>query len=210
MAIIDKTQNILLLKIALIILLVQNFLIVASPIVGPDFFNLVWYIDIIGFLLLGVGYVLYSMHEVNEKKNLFLLGGLLIVGWVIFRILWQFILIQGLNITDVSIEAIEDFVGSLISMMYSFILGAVVLGVGSVLIWKAQDGQDGLFFMIFGVVNLAAVLMIFFPLFGATAETADTGALLIVIGFLIKLLVVPVLGIIAFFLMFQNSDKLAA
>ena len=87
----DRYSN--LIRIAFVILLVQNGILVI-PYVGFSislYFLSFFPIDLIGFLLLAGGYILYSTQEVEYKRYYFI-GGLCILVWAICRVLYQYIL----------------------------------------------------------------------------------------------------------------------
>ncbi|MFX0062109.1 MAG: hypothetical protein ACFFC7_07960 [Candidatus Hermodarchaeota archaeon] len=84
-----------LIRISYWILLIQNI-----PFVNIImYFNIIPFfpIDLIAFLLLAGGYLLYSTQEVEHKRSYFL-GVLGLLGWSICRVLYQYIIPFGLRL----------------------------------------------------------------------------------------------------------------
>ncbi|MFX0050597.1 MAG: hypothetical protein ACFFAJ_01815 [Candidatus Hodarchaeota archaeon] len=195
------------------------------------FYLTVFNLDLLGFSLLAIGYILYST-PISEKKLYYLSGGVFIVGWVIIRIISQyifpFVLLENgrayFDMLEVLTpqpwgggleEAIRDKPHLLtyrydLIVMWNFIFGGLSLGVGSILIWRAQSGKEGRLFMIYGLINLIAVLM-YIPLFLwpyllQTGEYVSTSVL--IPGVLMKGFLVPIIAVIAFRFLRRESKKL--
>ena len=84
-----EEKAIKLLRIAFLVLLCQNILIFFSLNSTITFF-IVFTVDLLGFFLLSVGYILFA--QISAKKKVILGGGLCLLGWVMVRIIYQYIL----------------------------------------------------------------------------------------------------------------------
>ena len=76
-------------KIGYYTLIIQNLLIII-PIYGLLVAAFIP-IEIIGFLLIAIGFLLRS-RRISKYRNNFLLGGMYLIGWIICRISYQFII----------------------------------------------------------------------------------------------------------------------
>ncbi|MHA2249727.1 MAG: hypothetical protein ACXAD7_05165 [Candidatus Kariarchaeaceae archaeon] len=204
-----NSTNTTLLKIGALVLVVQNVMLMPGLFAAPDLAaSFGFYIDIVGFLLVGIAFLLLSQDE-DEDKSMVLLGGIGFLGWVVCRVFWQFILAEGL-FDDTSGDADEEFldnlVDTLIDMLWAFFISAIFLMVACFALWKAKKAGGAL--LAYGIINLIAVFLFVNPLIGQEADEADVGGM--VVGFLMKLLLVPIFGIVAFLMMYRNADAIGA
>ncbi|MFX1535140.1 MAG: hypothetical protein ACFFDI_13025 [Promethearchaeota archaeon] len=220
-----KKWTVRLLSIAFVILLVQNgaLVILVGYFITPSYI-----IDLIGFLLLAGGYLLYSTQEVEHKRYYFL-GGLCILGWTICRVLYQFIIpflfipqLVELCPEDYSISTAADYWMIFIRffagvkcpflplwttvMTVSIFIGGLALALGSIAIWRTQKEKKGHeMFMVYGVCN-ALVISLFAvtgfpmmePFFGGYEKHIFVTQLILIVLYFLKGSIVPFLGVIAF------------
>lgn len=195
----QNNTGITLFKVGAIIILVQNVLYFIGGNIGDgSLIEYVLYIDLVGFLLLGLGYILVGNQSDNGQQ--FLFGGIGILGWLAARLYWQFVAVDNLtnSLSDVGLTDPEPLVDAFYSMVWGFLISALLLMVGAFFIWRVS-GKGGLMFFSYAVVNFIAVFFIVQPFLGATtADNVDAAAGGFVLGFVVKLLVVPILGIITF------------
>ena len=215
--------------LACLLLLVQNLLI-SAPVIALlsiilalstdellPVLSILSFVDISGFLLLGLGYIIQSTRNTSEK-TLYLAGGSCIIFWVVFRVLWQFIITTNLledvlgNVGSGSSMGILDNLGEpLEQIKYPFLIGSVTLGAGVLLIYSAKRDRINKLFAAYGLLNMVAVLMIAAPavILPFVTELNIEIPFEVTFGFVIaplfglvaKILVVPLIGIITFFLM---------
>ena len=211
MSVLNRDQSTLLIKLAYIIIIVQNIMIYAGIFVASSLLEFMLYVDIIGFALLGLGFVLFALN-LSEQKITYLLAGVAFLLWVVFRVYWQFIALSGFTFGNTSdaTTAIQDLAESLFQMIFAFFLAALVLFVACVLLWYVLRGADGILVLAFGLVNFIAVALLFLPIFQlADASAVSNAAASLLGGVLLKILVVPALGLICFLALFLKADKLA-
>lgn len=161
-------------KLASVLLIIQNLLIYALVSFASDFdamLNLVFYLDLIGFSLLAIGFYIRSKeHEQSKDPYLIAAGGVL--GWLVNRMYWQY---------TVDVETITEN-----RFTFAFVLSAVFLLI------SGFSKLDNRYFM-FTSVNLAAVLLMFL---GSDTDVA-------LIGVYTKIFVVPIFAIIAFWSLYS-------
>jgi hypothetical protein len=205
-----------LLKTAFTFLVIQNVLLTLGLFLYFTYkfplFYLLLNLDLLGFLLVAIGFILYST-QITEYKKYYFGCGLCFLGWLLCRLLAQYI------IPFVFLQRGEAFYDLLMSfrwggldlgtpesrlsdklyilpsihiqrMMYLIILGGVLLGIGSILVFCAQRDLKGLTFMIYGIINLIGV---YFLVPFQNLDTAPDAQ-----GTMIKVFIVPVLGILVF------------
>ncbi|MFX0173110.1 MAG: hypothetical protein ACFE9L_14450, partial [Candidatus Hodarchaeota archaeon] len=237
------TIYILLIKIGSLILLVQNILILGFVYLFQrmqsfkemeiiTFF--IFHLDLLGFLLLAVGYLCFSNQSLDEKPS-YLYGGLALLGWVISRIITQYVIPFGIILHEYQ-EPLDyqTFAFYLIYrgvyeiwyaiyypgkeyidlppliLILSFILVGILLFLGSHFIQRARDDKSGSFFKWYGILNLMTIFSLLFVyyqeinLLGVFINNYVT----IYLSFLFKIVGIPILGIITFFFMFQESSNL--
>ncbi|MFX1252626.1 MAG: hypothetical protein ACFFCZ_13555 [Promethearchaeota archaeon] len=220
----DRYSN--LIRIALVILLVQNgILVIPLGLVIYIYILPIFPIDLIGFLLLAGGYLLYSTQEVEYKRYYFL-GGLCILGWAICRVLYQYIIPFMFMPYVVKIcpwaknwlgywVFIHFFLGVkcpglplwATAMIISIFIGGIALTLGSIVIWRTQKENWGhRLFMVYGVCN-AIVISLFVVTGFPRMSTFGSNFGLCMTLYLLKGFVVPLLGVIAFYPMCKGSKS---
>lgn len=226
MAIISKELNVILLRLAFVLIFIQNLFLLLGSVIPQDSIIILFYLDLVGFSVLAIGYLIYFTQD-SERS--FLWGGLGILGWVVSRVINQFVILGFITqIPELDTsgyvptgDIIQDIIGELIhgiiqtlspyaiGMAVFFVLSGISLGIGAYFIWQAQGGIDGLFFAIYSLTNLVLVLMIGLPIIIA-GEIASLFALGIMttIPFALKFLLVPILALITCFIMFLRVGKL--
>ena len=190
-----------LVKIGLGLLILQNAILVA--LLGGFVTEYAFYIDLAGFLLLGVGLIMKS----GEDKNL-LIAGIGMLGWLAARITWQFILAEGL-FSDTSDDwevAINNLLNTLLDMVLALLISSILLVIGAFFYFKSKQG-GGTIFLVYGVFNVIATYLFTSPFLGATIAEAEAAVAGLFVGILLKLIVVPILGIVTFLVMFLKFDK---
>ena len=209
MSMISRDQNALLIKIGFLAILIQNVLLLSGLFVSVGLFEIALLVDIIGFALLGLGFLLFSSHD-NEHKNQYLIGGLGFLAWVGLRVTWQFVITSGLNFTGGTdpTQAFDAIAQTILGMIFAFFLSSVAMLVATIAIWHAIRGADGVLLLVFGVLNFIGVFLLFLPLFQLTDVTAVTNAAAsLLAAILLKLLIVPVVGIITFIVLLVRSSR---
>ncbi len=249
-----EEKAIKLLRIAYLVLLCQNILIFLMPIAINNILNflmqiiininnptlissityfIVFTVDLLGFLFLSVGYILFS--QFSAKKKVFLGGGFCFLGWVMVRIISQYILpiiifgnvqvffdmvsalgFGGMNLVDMYtyIDMNEPPLTTLSYdriYMLNFILGGFLLAAGTFLIWWAQKGKDHptqsakgeRMFLFYGLFNLFSI-MVFIPLEYFSGGYVSKSGGSRLIGTYLKCLIVPLIGIITFNSMYKK------
>jgi hypothetical protein len=190
-----------LVKIGLGLLILQNAILAA--LLAGVVTEYAFYIDLAGFLLLGVGLIMKS----GEDKNL-LIAGICMLGWLAARVTWQFILASGI-FTDSSSDweaALNTLVDTLLDMVLALLISSVLLVIGAFFYFKSKSG-GGTIFLVYGVFNVVATYLFTSPLLGATLAEAEAAVGGMFVGILLKLIVVPILGVVTFLVMFLKFDK---
>jgi hypothetical protein len=220
-------RNIVLhLRIAALILVVQNviipglFLRIIPISIG---FLIVFNLDLVGFLLLAIGYLRYSTQGV-EKKWFYRSGAMCILGWFGCRILVQYILPLGVLPLNLYITDFNTFIKSFIpsgvfdapypnpvpssTMVVIVLIGTVLLSIGAGWIWRTQQETSGRLFLLFGVLNVVAVIIVI-PYNAIISGAMDYHRWRIeyVMGWVLKGLVVPIIGAITFYLMWKKDNN---
>ncbi|MDH5402781.1 MAG: hypothetical protein OEY49_09850, partial [Candidatus Heimdallarchaeota archaeon] len=117
------------------VLFAQNIIWFIGSFVGDGvLYNILLYIDLIGFLLMGIGYI---MTANNGGSQNYLYGGLGFIGWVVCRVLWQFILVEDL-VTSGSIGDVSGFVDTFFEMVWAFFISAICLLIGTIFIMQQK------------------------------------------------------------------------
>ncbi len=229
---ITKNVTIYIIQLASLLLLIQNLflsfpvLIVLamllsdiSPFIFYSILSMLFYLDIIGFLLLGIGYTTFMTPDFEEKKP-YLITGICIILWVVCRLLWQFFLTGNLlgdlnNYLQTPTGAmgiLELWAEPLDDIKFPFFIGGLALSFASIMLFRARKEVEERLFMVYGINNMIAVLLIFlplisFPIFNLfTSITAGSGPSSILglfilapyFGLFMKLFIIPLLGVLSF------------
>lgn len=195
----------LIIKIGLGALLIQNVLLVA--ILGGVLLDFVLYIDLAGFLLLGIGLILRS-REGEANSNL-MFAGLGVLGWVAARVTWQFILVDSLSLAGETSDwetALENVLQTLLDMATAFLVSALLLALGAFFYFRSKEGGSTIFF-VYALFNFIATYLFASPFLGVTLAEAENAIGGLFVGLLLKLLVIPILGVITFLIMILKFDK---
>ncbi len=159
----------MLVKIASLLLIIQNLLIYVLLSFASDFdkmLKLVFYLDLIGFSLLAIGFYIRSKEQ-NLSKDPYLIAAGGVLGWLINRLYWQY---------TADPESITEN-----QFTFSFALSAVFLLISG---FSKVNNR----YFLFTSINLAAVLLM------ALGTDSDVA----IIGVYTKIFVVPIFAIIAF------------
>lgn len=183
------------------ILAVQNILLFLGVVTANiSFLEYSLYIDMLGFLLLGVAYIIYAQQEGGDQKLLY--AGVAIEGWLIARIIWRYVLVDQLFdlINDLDLDAVDNLVDTIQNMAYAYLFGGLFLLIAFYFVWNLNL-EGGTILFVYGVINFIGVFLLVFPLLGG--DDAGGG---VAVGVILKMLVVPILGIIAFFMLFSKAE----
>ncbi|MHA2112410.1 MAG: zinc ribbon domain-containing protein [Candidatus Hodarchaeales archaeon] len=230
-------KGILLIQVASLILLVQNLLISLPAItvislLDPSNFmfysavSILFYVDIIGFLLLGFGYMAYPTENPYEKK-IYLTSSFCIILWVICRGIWQFLItnnqlgnLYNFMQTPTGAMGIFEILGQpLPDIKFPLLIGGLALGSASIFLFRIRKEPDRRMFMNYGIINMIAVCLISLPIiiydvysFIAVDSVTPLEITAVMVyspyfGLLLKLLVIPLLGALTFLRSFQKTQK---
>ena len=222
----NTKQNIQVLQLGALVLIIQNLLIFLGlvALIPKNFIYYDFYIDIIGFIILGIGFILYAQQkQALNTKGYFFRGGILILMWIILRIIWQIILggnILFSNISNTSASSLTAYlpvffttVLANIAMLFAFIPAGIALGIASIYIYRSKKNLgtkknfDGVLFLAFGLINMITILIMGFSLFSVAMGVKSLGFLTL-IALALKLVFIPFLAIITFIAMLITLPKL--
>lgn len=150
----------------------------------------------VGMLLVGLGFYLRAKLFADKAQNFQIAGGSAI-GWVVVTFIWRIFLIGELDQIEDG-ESLEAFVEAIIVLLILILVSSILLFVSGYYIRDTLQG-GGTGFYIFSLVNLigsASIVLIFLdPQF--------------VVIFLVKLFLLPIIGLIIFSKMaFVEDSKL--
>ena len=189
-----------------------------------SFVSLLFYVDITGFLLLGLGYMAYPTDVPSEKK-IYLTSSFCIIFWVICRGIWQFLITENHlgNLYDyLQTPTSEMGILKLLSQPITYIkfpllIGGLALGLGAFFLFRVRKEYDRRLFMIYAVINMIAVSLISLPIiiydlysFLALDSILSLEITAIFVyapffGLLLKIIIIPLLGALAFLRLFLKS-----
>ena len=121
------------------------------------------------------------------------------------RVLWQFILVDDL-VTSGSIGDIGGFVDTFFEMVWAFFISAICLLIGTIFIMQQKTKGSTILF-VYGLVNAIAVFLIVQPLIATDPSNFDDQLGGLLFGFVIKVIVVPILGIASFISIGTNTNE---
>ena len=196
----------LILQTGALVVFLHNLLFISSFGIN-SILNFIFYLDLIGFFLLGIGYIVWSFQEENRNnKTPLRITGVMIILWLVLRVYWQFFLTKGslLSFNEGS-DPVKLFESNIQAMMYFFILSGIVLLIGSYYAWRSFRGRGTFLFFGFGIINLVGILMITLPsLSGSLSQSLDV----FIMGGFIKLFILPIIGIITYLFLFLQFKLL--
>lgn len=213
----EKNGARLIVTIGFLILLIQHFCIILVPFILPDLTISVFYLDILGLLIVGIGYILlYSI--VQERKGFYLGAGVCFILWVVFSLIWR-IITEFYNISfnsSDSGQAWDNFSTNLLNerllFSFSFIIAGLLLFIGSILIYKAHGGVGTIMLTTFSLLNFIGVILIGAPIYllpEAQLSNADNLAVGVLVGLFLKIIIVPIIGLISYLILVLKSGDIA-
>ena len=209
----DKNQSRLIVGAGFLIVLIQHFCIILVPFIIPDLTVQVFYIDIIGFFIIGLGYILVAT-DLTDKKNLYFGSGGFLIGWVVFTLIWRFITkfyeitINAANTDATLTNFFQQVANERLLFSSSTILASLFLFVGSLFIYKAHGGAGAILLVVFALLNFIGMLLIAGPAYLAPDSTTDASnlAMGVIIGLILKIILVPIMGLVAFLVLVLKTN----
>jgi hypothetical protein len=223
--------------VAIVLLLIQNIGITFPAIAvfsvlesininSYTLISILFYVDILGFFFLGIGFSLFPTSDTTERK-LYLASGIFVLSWVLCRCTWQFLITEN-NLgnlasflqTPTGAMGVLELIGDqLQDINLLLLIGGMTLWLGSYILHKTQKRSERRLLSNYCFTNFIAVCLISVPLILVTISSFFTldlvlpnqvTALLIFIpflGLLMKLLVVPLLGVYTFSKLFLKYSR---
>ena len=189
---------------ALTLLIVQNFGLLLFIFIIRDnygsssalFFQIIFILDIAGFSLLGTGLLLYYFYKssnIAKDSNIFI-ASIFFILWVLSTLFWRtyinFYTLQPYQLFNGdSLIAIVNTINTTILMAIAISAGALFLAIYFL---DKSFGQEKVSYENIGIIYSGLNLFLFIPLF----------------GLLLKITVVPVLGIVYYSLIMKLFYKL--
>lgn len=208
------------------LLLMPLVAFLSNEIISIILTGMIMLLDIIGFLILGIG-ILKHKHE--DKISLRIAGSCF-VGWAFLALVWRFLspiyslfplfgkFSLNLNLlttlaynlafwfTERSVPLNLPFLeGILIPVSWIFILNGLPLLIATFYTNKVLEGSSKRL-LIFGICNFLGVMMLGLPTFIGVrpGDLTDIRFLLMELGILIKVILVPILGTLTFWDIFNR------
>jgi len=186
--------------------------IASHELVSIIFVGLTMFIDIIGFAIFGLG----ILKARNENQLAVKVSGFCYLGWALFTFIWRILspilfipqvgylsLDLGLITSNMALIMLNNII-----IIILFILNGILLVIGTLLTEKIYEGSPR-FLLPYSIVNLFGILMISLPLFiGVELGTMNIFFISMEIGLLIKIIVVPIIGILLFWSFFNQIRKI--
>ena len=189
---------------ALTLLIVQNFGLLLFIFIIRDnygsssalFFQIIFILDIAGFSLLGTGlliYYFYKSSNIAKDSNIFI-ASIFFILWVLSTLFWRtyinFYTLQPYQLFNGdSLIAIVNTINTTILMAIAISAGALFLAIYFL---DKSFGQEKVSYENIGIIYSGLNLFLFIPFF----------------GLLLKITVVPVLGIVYYSLIMKLFYKL--
>lgn len=177
-------------KIIFLVLILENayfYVAIFAQNSSSNLLQIVFYVDIVCYALLSVFLILQGL---TFKKNDFIISGVFFIVWIGFTLAWRLTLNVYSTIINVSnTQTISNTFSTVVDL---FIVGGGAFLLAIYFMSKTIDFSHNqrILFNVYGVVNFLSVV--------ATAA---------IYGIFFKLLLVPVLGIIAYALAFNRISK---
>ncbi len=211
-------------KIALLggsgLLIVQNLILffsnlgdykddefVFNTMLALDDVDFEYIIDILGFLALGAAFII-AASERSDKRNYYIVG-IGSIAWALLRILWQFIL---LDTGEIDIFSDDDLTFDFDSEVTVFLIANVALFVGLLFLYFMN--KENRFLLAYTITNLVSSIFIFITTHSETIDWLESWDedLLMWLSFKLKLIISPLIAMIAFGYIIkpyavQNAEK---
>lgn len=213
-----RISNLILLKLAALVLLGQNLLLLllfpanstfewyngAGQQIGDTYHFIITHLDLVGFFLLGMAFL---FHAVTERKVILVLGSSGIFGWLISRVCYQYVLptldtrtswwndTPAIRFLDYILPRSDVYPPPVFGVL--FLTGSILLAIASLVVWRyiREDflsQKSKLLFVMYACSNVIIVSLITFMGFPSSWQSVS------VITGLTKGLIIPILGIMAF------------
>ncbi len=249
----DKTvENIYstLIRSGLILLILQNVLILVFVSIfvinlrGMHAFDemeiitfSLFHLDLLGFILIGIGYIFLSKYTSTEKGP-YKQAGLFLLGWVICRILTQYIIPFGLVLQEYDMPLnYQSFAFYLVYrgfyeeyyhlrfpfdgypynnvvasppmiLILTFLVAGLLLYIAARTIPQIRDQNGVLLFRAYGMINMFIIIVLsgfYYQERNIIGVFANNG-FITQIALLVKVVLIPILGIITFIYMLRESS----
>ncbi|MHA2168960.1 MAG: hypothetical protein ACXAB7_03505 [Candidatus Kariarchaeaceae archaeon] len=158
------------------------------------FWDVTLKIDMIGMLLMGIGFYLRAKIFADRAQNFQIAGGCAI-GWVVVTFIWRILLIGNLSQIEDD-DSFEAFFEAVIGSLILILVGSILLFISGLYIRNTlQGGGSGFFaFSLLNFIGSAPIALSF-----ASGE--------FVVFFLVKIFILPIVGIIIFLIMALAEDR---
>jgi len=193
------------LRLGALALVIQNIMLFFGfVLLQEDILRYAFYLDMIGFAVLGLAYLGFVIEKKHSIRVF--LGALAIIGWVVARYIWNYVLtdnfIDKLITLDLNADDAEALLTNYDEMINAFLIGAVLLLVGFFLIWSA-DLEGGTFLFAYSIFNLIGVFLVSYPILFED----PSGGIGFLVGAVFKIIFIPIVGIIAFAILFGKAGN---
>jgi hypothetical protein len=215
-----------LLSFGALILIFANFgwliLMPLVPFTNNELFSiilggLVMITDIVGFLMLGLGMIIYR----HEDRLAVRISGSCLLGWALLSFIWRFLspiftfipqiwllspdmTLLMLNLSGLMGQSVPLLEGVGIPVIYIFALNGILLSIGIIFVHRILKDTSKILLLFGGSNVLGACLMVLPLLIGVEIGTFNIILLLLEVGFIIKTFVTPLLGILTFWNVFNH------
>ncbi|MFX1282937.1 MAG: carbohydrate ABC transporter permease [Promethearchaeota archaeon] len=185
--------------------------------------GLVMLLDIFGFFILGIGII---KHD-HEDQLACRISGFCFIGWAVLSLIWRFFSpihtlfpqfgAFDINLTQVTYYLALWLIGQAvpidlliiepipISISYIFILNGIIMTIGTYFTIKILN-INSKYILSFGISNFLGVMLIALPtIIGVKpGDLTDIFFLTMQLGFLVKTILVPILGVLTFWDIFNH------
>ena len=213
----EKSQIRLIVALGFLIMLVQHLCMIIIPVIVPSATVQIFYLDILGFLIIGVGYILL-FTTMDARKNLYAGAGVCFVLWALLTFVWRVVTnFYGLSAiwSDTNTTAGNFFTKIFterIAFSVTAFLAALFLFVGSILIYKAQGGTGTVMLITFAFINFIGMAFLagaFFFYQENQLTNVSNLAAGVTLGLLLKIILVPILGLVSFLILLIKASDVA-
>jgi hypothetical protein len=206
-------HDFLLFATGLLLLIIQNVSLFFSLLLEKELFESIYLnLDLIGYSLLISGFFSVYISDYHAGKN-YLIAGVSLFFWLIFRLLWQYILISNINLEfnydsfNVSFNGIS---AKIIEFHYFVLLSSFFLMINSIYVTKIYQEKGLFFYKIFGILNFVSFLGLSFllTLISLFDNYSEIFILVIVLfGPLLKLIILPFFALYSFLILLNIFMK---
>ena len=187
--------------VGFLVMLIQHFCLIIIPFILPEMTIDTFYVDILGLLIAGIGYILL-FTAIEERRYFYLSAGICFILWVLCTFIWRIITkfyditLNTSNTNSTLDKFLEQVITERLLFSFFFIFASLFLFIASIMVYKAHGGTGSVLLTTYSLINLIGTILIGAPIYllpESQVSNATNLALGVVFGLILKIILDPII-----------------